>query len=199
MSTNLYPLIQCAEVAPGYSTKGAVLHHPDGTHQVIMAKHLVVGEPYRYEPDHELRIHPRGNVEKYLLEPGDILFMSRGAVNYAVLLETFPRPAIAPSTFYILRPRQGVDPAYLVWCLGQQSVLNYIGEIRTGAGMPMIPRPEFSATPIPLPPLEIQQRIVRLATLQGREKALRRELLEETDRLHRLVGQSIFNHLTTEK
>lgn len=196
MTTPVFTLSQCAEVAPGYSTKGAVVHDPEGTHQVVMAKHLVVGEPYRYAPEHELRIFPLGKPDRYRLNAGDILFMSRGANNYAVLLEDVPSTAIASSTFYILRPREGVDPMYLTWCLGQQPVLNYLGEIRTGAGMPMIPRPEFSATPIPLPPLETQRCIARLATLQAREKMLRKELLDETERQQRLIGQAIFDHFT---
>ena len=123
MSHHVYPLSQCAEVASGYSTKGAIEHDPDGTHQVIMAKHLVAGEAYRYVADHELRIVPQGKVDRYLLRPGDLLFMSRGANNYTVLLDTFPQPAIAPSTFYVLRPRQGVDPTYLLWCLDRKSVV----------------------------------------------------------------------------
>jgi len=189
-------LSQCAVVASGYSTKGAVAHDPDGTHQVIMAKHLVPGAAYCYVADHELRIVPQGNVERYLLKPGDILFMSRGASNYAVLLESFPQPAIAPSTFYVLRARDGVDPDYLVWCLAQQPVLGYLSEIRTGASTPMIPRSEFSALPVPLPSLSVQRRIAQLAALQAKEKSLRQHLLDETERLHRLQGQSIFDHLT---
>jgi len=198
MSHHVYPLSQCAEVASGYSTKGAIEHDPDGTHQVIMAKHLVAGEAYRYVADHELRIVPQGKVDRYLLRPGDLLFMSRGANNYTVLLDTFPQPAIAPSTFYVLRPRQGVDPTYLLWCLVQQPVLGHLNEIRTGASTPMIPRAEFSALPIPLPSLSTQRAIARLANLQAKEKELRRQLLDETERLHRLLGQSIFDYLTTD-
>jgi restriction endonuclease S subunit len=161
-----------------------------------MAKHLVPGATYRYAADHELRIVPQGKVERYLLQPGDILFMSRGAGNYAVLLESFPQPAIAPSTFYVLRARDGVDPAYLAWCLVQQPVMGYLSEIRTGASTPMIPRSEFCALPIPLPPMSVQKRIAQLAALQTKEKALRQQLLDETERLHRLQGQNIFDHLT---
>lgn len=197
MSNNLYSLSQCAVVSSGFSTKGAVEHDPDGTHQVIMSKHLVAGEAYRYLDEHELRIVPHGNIEKYLLQPGDILFMSRGANNYTVLLESFPQPAIAPSTFYVLRPRKGVDPAYLAWCLAQQPTLAYFSEIRTGASTPMIPRPEFSALMIPLPSMNTQKSIAQLAALQGREKSLSRQLIDETERLHRLLGQTLFNSIAT--
>lgn len=199
MSSSLYSLSQCAVVSSGFSTKGAVEHDPDGTHQVIMAKHLIAGEAYHYREEHELRILPYGNVEKYLLRPGDILFMSRGANNYAVLLESFPQPAIAPSTFYVLRPRSGVYPAYLVWCLAQQPALGYLSEIRTGASTPMIPRPEFSALKIPLPSMNAQRRIAELAVLQGREKSLSRQLIDETERLNRLLGQALFNSIETGK
>lgn len=199
MSIPIYPLSQCATVAPGYSSKGALVHDPEGTYQVIMAKHLMAGEPYRYASEHELRIAPLGKPDRYLIQPGDILFMSKGAGNYAVLVEAIPPATIASSTFFVLRSHEGVDPAYLAWCLDRQPVLNYLAEIRTGAGMPMIPREEFKATPIPLPPLDTQRQIARLATLQSREIALRRQLLEETERQHRLLGNALIDRLSTNR
>lgn len=200
MSTPIYPLSQCATVAPGYSPKGALVHDPEGTHQIVMAKHLVPGEPYRFSREHdELRILPPGKPERYLVASGDILFMAKGASNYPVLIETVPPTTIASSTFYILRVHEGVDPVYLTWCLGQQPLLNYLAEIRTGSGMPMIPREEFKGAPVPLPPLETQRQIARLATLQTREIALRRQLLNETERLHSAIGRKIFDSFSDSK
>lgn len=196
MHMRMANLSQCAEVIPGFSTKGAISDNPDGTVQVITAQHLNKGETYRYRPEHRLKIVPPRLSEKYMLKPGDILFMSRGTNNYAVLLAELPHPSIAPLTFYILKPRAGVLPAYLAWCLNQEPVKALINSIRTGAATPLVPRDAFADIMIPLPAMNIQERVADLSHLQAREDALLRRLEEETERMHRLTGQRILSHLT---
>lgn len=189
----------CAEVRPGYSAKGAIADEPGGAVQVITAQHLSKGAPYRYQENHKLRIRTPRGADRYLLDSGDILFMSRGVNNYAVALEAFPRPAIAPLTFFILKPKPIVVPAYLAWCLNQELVKAQLNEIRTGAGTPMIPRREFGEITIPLPPLLTQRRIAVLADLQTRERILLQALTEETERLHRITGQQLLFRLSHDK
>ena len=191
MVTKNIPLMDCAEVVPGFSAKGSLSDDPEGTVQVITAQHLTSGEPYRYREEHRLRIRPSRFLEKYLLVPGTILFMSRGANNYAVLLEEFPRPAIAPLTFFIIKPNPNVFPAYLAWCLNQEPFQTQLKEMRTGAGTPMIPRREFGEIIIPLPSLATQKLIATLADLQRREKDLLRQTVNETDRSATADGNEI--------
>ena len=180
---------------PGFSAKGAIIDELDGTVQVVMAQHLTKGEQYHYRPEHRLKITPPRNGEKYLIKPGDILFMSRGVNNYAVLIEDIPQPAIAPLTFYILRPRGEVIPAYLAWCLNQEPAREQISSIRTGAGTPMVPRNGLAEITIPLPPLDVQQQLATFADLQAREAKLLRELVDETERMRRLAGQRLLTKL----
>jgi len=188
----------CAEVRPGFSAKGSIGDEPGGTLQVITAQHITKGEPYRYREEHKLLIVPPRSAAKYLVAPGDILFMSRGINNYAVLLQEVPPESIAPLTFFILRPKPHVVPAFLAWTLNQETVKARLNELRTGAATPMIPRQEFGEIPIPLPPLEIQRQIARLADLQVRESLLLQKLENETERLNRVVGLRLLSNLTHE-
>ena len=187
------PLKDCAEVVPGFSAKGSLSDDPEGTVQVLTAQHLTPGEPYRYRDEHRLRIRPSRSLEKYLLVPGTILFMSRGANNYAVLLEEFPQPAIAPLSFFIIKPKPDVFPAYLAWCLNQEPFQTELNAIRTGAGTPMIPRREFGEIIIPLPSMTRQKLMATLADLQRREKDLLRQTVDATNRLHRLMGMKLLS------
>ncbi len=184
-----------AEVLPGFSTKGAIKNEPGGTHQVIMARHLTKDKPHKYIEEHHLRITPERNVDKYTLHPGDILFMSRGSKNLAYLLESFPEPAIAPSTFYILKPQEGVVPGYLSWCINQIAIQVQLNELRTGAGAPMIPRQGFMDVWIPLPDLENQKKFAELAALLSEEYSLRKNILEETEKLHTIIGYQALTKL----
>ena len=178
MNRKIARIKDCAEVLSGFSAKGAIIDEPGGIVQVITPQHLSKGEPYRYREEDKLRISLPRVSGKYLLEFGDILFMSRGPKNYAVLLEEFPRPAVAPLTFFILKPKPNIIPAYLAWCLNQEPVKAQLNEIRTGAGTPMIPRQDFGEMTIPLPSAAMQKRIAALGDLQSRETSLLRELMK---------------------
>lgn len=195
MKTQIIRIMDCADVLPGFSTQGALRDEPGGTHQVVMGKHLTQGEPYTYKEEDRLRITPDRDVSKYVLKHGDILYMSRGLTTYPVLIESVPEPTAAPSTFFILKPRPNIVPAYLVWCLEQPLAEALLAAMRTGAGSPTIPRKGFMEITIPLPSIASQHRIADLWRLQNRERHLRQQLLYESTRLYRLAGQRIFNEL----
>lgn len=160
-----------------------------------MGGHLTQGMPYSFTEADRLRIRPSRKVERYAVRPGDILYLSRGGTTYPVLIDSVPEHTIAPSTFFVLRPGPHVVPAYLVWALEQAPTERVLSSLRTGAGTPTIPRTGFMEIPVPLPDLATQHRIAELWRLQNREIHLRRQLLEETQRLHRLAGQRIFDDL----
>nr|VFK59365.1 MAG: Type I restriction modification DNA specificity domain-containing protein [Candidatus Kentron sp. TUN] len=196
MNARATKIVDCAEVLPGCSLKTYTEHEPSGSHQVIVGKHLSVpGTGYRYRPEHELRLTPRGKVEKYLVKAGDVLFVSRGIRNQAVLVESVPEKTIASATFYLLRVRDGVDPAYLAWFLNQLPTQNRIGQIRTGTGTPIVQRKVFTDIVIPLPSYGNQRKIAKLGVYMVKERILRQSLMERTEQLHRLIGQQLIRDL----
>jgi restriction endonuclease S subunit len=182
----------CADVRPGFSAKGAIENDPQGTLQVITAQHIAKGEVYHYHKDHSLLIVPPKFYEKYVVTAGDVLFMSRGISNHAVLIESVPDPTIAPLSFFIMRPKQNVLPEYLVWYLNQDMMKGKLSEIRSGAGTPMISSKEFRELSIPLPSLAVQKKIATLWRMQMREKQLLQQLVNETDRLNQAIGRALF-------
>lgn len=179
MNSKTIRIKDCADVQPGFSIKTAMVHEQNGTHQIITAKNLTESEPYIYNKKHALRITPSRPAKKYLLNPGDILFMSRGTKNIATLLESFPQPALAPSVFYILRPEENILAPYLAWILNQQPVQAEITGMRTGAGTPMVPRKEFRDICIPLPSFEIQKKIIELDNTMRKEQSLLMQLADK--------------------
>lgn len=172
-------------------------NEPEGTHQVIIGRHLADGLSYSYNPKHELRITPRGKLDKYLVSRGDVLFVSRGTKNRAVVIDDVPPLTVASAVFYILKPKAGVEPAYLAWCLNQSPIMARIDQMRTGAGTPIVQRSEFGDIVVPLPPLEKQNQLAALGGLMAQEQTLRRKLTEESEKLHRALGQQIMQNLIT--
>jgi len=197
MSVQMTRIADCAEVLPGYALKVRAEHEPEGTHQVILGKHLSEGRPYRYAPEHELRITPKGPVDKYRVSAGDVLFISRGSRNHAARVESVPDTAVASATFYILHPHDGIDAGYLAWCLNQAPIQAQIGQVRTGAGTPIVQRKVFADITIPVPSLDKQRQLAAMGDLMAQEQQIRQQLMKETSTLHRALGQQILQSLTT--
>lgn len=196
MTTQQVTIGEVAEVLPGYALKGRVEPDAAGRYQLIQGKHLTPGEPYRFEPSHEVRITPQGNVERYRVVPGDVLFASRGTANYAVEIQDVPHETIAPATFYILRPRNDFvshcHPSYLAWVLEQAPIQAQITQLRTGAATPIVPREDLKAVTLPLPPPEEQARIAHLARLMQLERQLLRHRHAATEHYHQAIGRALF-------
>jgi len=202
MSTGTAPAVKLAaigdiaEVFPGFSTGTMLRHDVDGTHQVIMSRHLTPGLPYRYSAMDDFRIDPGRDVRKYTLRAMDLLFMSRGTRNVATWLESFPEPSIAPVSFFIVRTTDHVDPRYLTWYLNQPRAQQDIGEIRTGAGTPIVQRAAFERLKLPVPDLATQRTIADLGELLVRERQLLDRLAAATahqsDTLNERLARDLF-------
>jgi hypothetical protein len=204
-----------AEILPGFSTGKALVHDPDGTHQVVLSKHLTPGLPYSYSDRDAFRIWPSStsagiswepqwrNMLRYELRRGDVLFMSRGTRNVATVIETVPVRSVAPVSFFIIRLREpdlltraeSPDPTYLTWYLNAPKAQNEIANIRTGAGTPIIQRSAFSDLEVPLPDVAAQRQIGALGESMVREGILHDALRNALARGHDAASAAIAHRL----
>jgi len=188
-------LEECTEVLPGFSVRGRIAHDPSSTHQLLLTRHLREGVQHAYPDDDELRINPGRDAGQYELRAGDVLFMSRGTLNRAWVLESIPDHTLAPVSFYILRPRDGVDGAYLAWYLNQAPAQAGIDQIRTGAGTPLVQRAAFLEIEVALPSLAVQREVAALGGLLARERDLRERISAATNRLHSGLGRAMIEQM----
>jgi len=80
---------------------------------------------------------------------------------------------IVGSFFFILRPRPDrVLPEYLAWAINQPPAQRQLDDTAHGTHMKLIPKKMFEELEIDLPPVEIQEQIVRMNTLVERERHL---------------------------
>lgn len=188
-------LSECAEVLPGFSVRGRMEHQSDGTHQLLLTRHLTDGVPYAYEPAHEMRITPHTRTDSYQVRRGDVVFMSRGDRNRAWVIAHVSEPTIAPVSFYILRSRAGLDGGYLAWYLNQKPAQAAIDKMRTGAGTPLVQRRAFETLLVPLPGETVQREVAQISGLMARERLLRGRLNEALDRLQAIQSAQIIEGL----
>jgi len=181
-------LVSVAEVQIGYQALKRIDPDPQGTHAIIQVKdinnkqELDTSDLYPFIPERE--------PERYQVDKGDVLFMSRGRNNLAYPVRWGLRNTLAASTFFILRLRsESVLPEYLAWAINQPPMQAKLKE-RTHATttVPLIPKADFEALKIDVPPLELQRKIVALNDLLVKERELTDRLLEKRAHLIQAVS-----------
>ena len=183
------------DILPGFSTGGALTHEPGGTHQVVLSRHLTPGLPYTYADGDRFTIHPKRDAQRYTLQRGDVLFMSRGARNVAARVADVPPATIVPVSFYILRPRADLSPGYLMWYLNQPVAQRDLSQIRTGAGTPIVQREAFADLRVPLPDVATQGRIAALSEMMAREQILLEQRARAAARAHAATSEYLARSL----
>lgn len=107
-----------------------------------------------------------------ILEPGDVLFISRGPRKQAVAIIEPMEQTIATSQFFILHPNESALPEFLAWHINQRPAQRYIEAHSRGSAVSLLNLEALKRLPLEPPPLKTQERIVRIHQLSLREREL---------------------------
>lgn len=138
------------------------------------------------------RILHTPNMQKNMLQQGDILFAARG-VNYLSVVFREKEKAVASTSFFVIRLKSSaVTPEYLCWFLRQPSVMAYFRSNQVGSAIQLIHKPAVENLEVPIPSLEEQNIIVKIACLSQREKELQQAIIE---RKQNILKQLLMNKI----
>lgn len=164
----------------GHPFRGSIENTPDGEVAVVQMKDV--------DPEGGLnnanlyRVHLTGRKHPDYLQRGDILFIGRGYRIFAVLVDRDLESTVAGSHFFILRVKQSgqrVRSDYLVWYINHSRAQRYFSQHVAGTALPHVNRTTLEDLPVIVPPLEVQERIVKAHCCRLREKALLERLIEK--------------------
>jgi hypothetical protein len=169
-----------AKIQSGYINRGKIEPSDNGSCLLIQAKD-VDADQLSYSTDGLVRFNPRWSGKDWFLEPGDILFMARGARNYSILIDKMPDSVLAAACFFIIRVSNSETlPKYLWWYLNQAPVEKYLKRFSGRAvHMPVVRRTVLESIDISLPPIEVQMRVADLTALMTKEQNLYEKLAEQ--------------------
>ena len=179
-------LKQLAQVQIGYQPRGRIVPDPKGVCLIIQIKDLDDQCALRTEGFY--RITPEGaNHERYQVNRGDVLFLSRGNRNFATAVDVNLQNTIAAGYFFILKlTGAAVLPEYLAWYINSAPAQQFIQNVaRRGTYMPIVPKSALEALEVDVPPIHTQQTIVELERLSKRERSLLQKLEERRGELIR--------------
>lgn len=117
------------------------------------------------EPPKELHVagRTRKRAEQQQLRPGDVLLISKGSIGRVALVGSDCGDNwVAGQVFLILRTQERglMKPEYLYRYLASPMVQQYLEEIASGAGIPILKANDIKNLPVPVPSPEEQQRVL---------------------------------------
>jgi restriction endonuclease S subunit len=177
-----------ATIQIGYPFRKKIEPLSEGTHRVIQMKDFDENRVLHVEQLTNIKLE--GDVGKYLVSKDDILFLSRGHKNFAVMLYDSFEDTVVVSYFFILKVKtENILPEYLAWYINQPIAQKYIYNLaRRGTHMPVVPLSEFENLKVDIPDLETQKKIVELNKLLDRENTLLKELQNKRTMLIRSLS-----------
>lgn len=122
----------------------------------------------------------QGELGRYLVAPGDVLFRSRGQRNTASIVVGEPgETAVALLPIMVIRPKNHeLLPEYVAWEINQHEAQRHLDLGARGTKLQMIPRKCLEALPLHVPSVSVQRMITELDALSATETQLLHELAE---------------------
>lgn len=182
-------LRQLALIRPGHLNRAPIEPSDEGAYRLIQGRDVEAGILQK-DDSSLIRFNPERPQPSARLKGGDIVFMARGAKNYAVLLPQVPENTLAAGSFFVVRcSGTEIDPAYVAWYLNLPQTQHYFTQ-NSGRGvhMPVVRKSVLEELDMPVPPLAIQRRIAGLYRLELEEQELTQALLAKRALLLQAAG-----------
>ena len=126
----------------------------------------------------------KSNLEKYFLKKGDVLFNAKGRRFFAVTYDREYQNAVPGSSFHVLKVvKDFVNPDYLVWFLNHPEIMKEFNKKALTQNMPMVTKSELEDLTITIPPIEIQNKIVGLDTVNRKKNRIQKQLIKLNETL----------------
>ncbi len=121
-------------------------------------------------------------LERHLLQQGDILLIAKGDYNRACLYQKEASPAVASSTFFVIRLKdERVVPEYLQWYFNTAFMQSMFSSLSRGTQIASLSKKAVAQVEVANPPVPVQQRILEIQGLWEKERVLALALLEQKE------------------
>ncbi|MEM9158418.1 MAG: restriction endonuclease subunit S [Verrucomicrobiota bacterium] len=178
-----------SQARPGYLSRSKIEPNEKGSHFLLQIRDFDK-ERRTIDASGLFRFFAKPVKDESLLQDGDVIFLAKGARNFAAAVQGLPYPCLAASYFFVLRPLPKLLPAYLAWQLNQEPARQHFAKFGTsGAHMPVVRREVLENLEIPLPNIEQQRKIVAIDQLARQQTRLLAQLADKKLKLAAAICQ----------
>ena len=164
-------LNQVSSIFSGYTFRESLDYHEDGPIRVIQPRNLRL-------LDEAPRIDLFQNHEKYLLSDGDILITIKGSTNTVTQLKLHgDAKYVCTAAFAVIRPNElKTCSPFLTWYLQCETAQEALRAMQKGTTVQNLSLKDLQNLPVPSLPLNIQQTIGELASLEQQRMSMSLDL-----------------------
>ncbi|CAM3786617.1 restriction endonuclease subunit S [Flavobacterium gelidilacus] len=178
----------------GYSFREKIDHKPEGDIGIIQMKDIE-NDYLNFDYQNIDKVKDFSFKEKFFLNKGDVLFVSKGVNNYAFSIDKLDFPIIASATFFIIRVNENkILSEYLAWYMNQTEAQNYFSEKKAGTYVPNLKKQDILDLPLKVPPIKIQNAIAQTAKLLNQEIIILNKIKENRKELIQTQLTNIINN-----
>ena len=175
-------LKQIAQIRAGYPFRGKLKEVSTGNLSVLQLSDIT--DSFFIDLASAARTEQAEIKEQYLIQPGDIIFRSRGQTNTAAIVPAISQDTVSAAPLIQIRVTSPeVTPEYICWFINQPNAQAYLNRNAKGTSVRMIGRDALENLPITIPPLEKQREITAIAKLADHEQRLMERLREKKKKL----------------
>lgn len=188
-------LSKVAEIRPGHPFRGTIISSPHAsTHAVQVRDVNKFGD---IEPENLIATELKGRKQPDYLKEGDILFVAKGAKHFSTYVRQVPEQSVCSPHFFIVRIqpqyKDKVLAEFINWQLNQRSAQRYFINSAEGTLYVSIRRKILEDTPITVPPLVTQQRIVSLYRAAVSEQKVLQQLIVNRQQQLNIIANDLFS------
>ncbi|NTW33732.1 MAG: restriction endonuclease subunit S [Bacteroidetes bacterium] len=114
--------------------------------------------------------------ERHLLKHGDVLFAAKGNKNFAAYYESKNLPAVASTSFFVIRMKEEyhnlILPGFLVWFINNPETQKFLKDNAIGSSIASISKAVLEELEISIPDLQKQKTILKIIQLRNAEKKI---------------------------
>lgn len=118
--------------------------------------------------------------EKHLLRHGDVLFAAKGTKNFAAWYENKNQPAVASTSFFVIRLeesfRDKILPEFLVWFINHPTSQKFLKGRAIGTSIVSISKSVLEELEVSIPDLQTQKTILKITQLRNSEKKIKQQI-----------------------
>lgn len=141
-----------------------------------------------------IRVSSRRKVNRYLVQPNDVLLSCRGTTNKVAILTGNTKPTAISANLIAIRPGPQILPAYLLTFLQSPPGQAELNKLARGIAQQSFTVSDIASIQLPVPPLAIQQKIADLISAANDSYQLAHEAAQQRrDIALTLASQMMFS------
>ncbi|MCQ2347687.1 MAG: restriction endonuclease subunit S [Paludibacteraceae bacterium] len=149
---------------------------------------------YIHQGDLRPSVFASEKTERFLLKDEDLLFAAKGNANFCYCYKESVGRAVASNAFFVIRVQdKTVLPEYVCCYMNQPTILNSLRIQARGTGIQLIGKDVLEKLLIPIPPMEVQQRICEYDKLRRKETELLEQIAQKKQDISGLQLMNMIN------